>query len=127
MTAVLDNKNLEAFSATKFREPIDSFVDCLVEGQETRISEFEKDLDAKTALKLEFKSRHLRSVPLSRFNVDASHWPEFIECFYTRVRCKSFSHSEILVSCPSTKRSMKESIGVWLNHLSTHILFESFL
>ena len=24
-----------------------------------------------------------------RFSGDASHWPEFIECFYTRVHCKS--------------------------------------
>ena len=35
------------FPATKFREPIDSLIDCLVEGQETKISECEKDLDAK--------------------------------------------------------------------------------
>ena len=42
------------FPATKFRGTIDSFIDRLVEGQETKISECEKDLDAKIALKLEF-------------------------------------------------------------------------
>ena len=26
---------------------------------------------------------------MHRFSGDASHWPEFIECFYTRVHCKS--------------------------------------
>ena len=82
-------KEFEMFPATKFREPIDSFIDRLVEGQETKISECEKDLDAKTALKLEFESRHWPVVPLYRFSGDASHWPEFIECFYTRVHCKS--------------------------------------
>ena len=85
----IKTKEFEMFPATKFREPIDSFIDRLVEGQETKISECEKDLDAKTALKLEFESRHLPVVPLYRFSGDASHWPEFIECFYTRVHCKS--------------------------------------
>ena len=40
-------------------------------------------------MKLEFESRHLPVVPLYRFNGDASHWPEFIGSFYTRVRYKS--------------------------------------
>ena len=40
------------FPATKFGEPIDSFIDSLLKGQETKISECEKDLCAKTALKL---------------------------------------------------------------------------
>ena len=85
----IKTKEFEMFPATKFREPIDSFIDRLVEGQETKISECEKDLDAKTALKLEFESRHLPVVPLYCFSGDASHWPEFIECFCTRVPCKS--------------------------------------
>ena len=85
----IKTKEFEMFPATKFREPIDSFIDRLVEGQETKISECEKDLDAKTALKLEFESRHLPVVPLHRFSGDASHWPEFTECFYMHVHCKS--------------------------------------
>ena len=42
-------------------------------------------------MKLEFESRHLPVVPSYCFSGDASHWPEFIECFYTRVHlhCKS--------------------------------------
>ena len=55
----IKTKEFEMFPATKFREPIDSFIDRLVEGQETKISECEKDLDAKTALKLEFESLYL--------------------------------------------------------------------
>ena len=85
----IKTKEFEMFPATKFREPIDSFIDRLVEGQETKISECEKDLDAKTALKLEFESRHLPVVTLYHFSGDASHWPEFIECFYRCVHCKS--------------------------------------
>ena len=85
----IKTKDVETFSATNFPEPIDSFIDRLIEGQETRISECEKDLDAKTALKIEFKFRHLPVVLLYCFNGDATHWPEFIECFYTRKHCKS--------------------------------------
>ena len=86
----IKTKEFETWNpATKFWEPIDSFIDRLVEGQETKISECEKDLDAKTALKLEFESRHLPVVPLYHFSGDASHWPEFIECFYRCVHCKS--------------------------------------
>ena len=59
----IKTKEFETFSATKFWEPIDSFIDHLVEGQEIKISECEKDLDAKTALKLEFESRQLPVVP----------------------------------------------------------------
>ena len=47
------------------------------------------DLDTKTALKLEFESWHLPVVPLYRFNGEASHRPEFIECFYARLHFKS--------------------------------------
>ena len=66
----IKTEEFEMFPATKFRELIDSFIDRLVEGQETKISECEKDLDAKTALKLEFESRHLPVVPLYRFSGD---------------------------------------------------------
>ena len=46
-------------------------------------------------MKLEFESRHLPVVPLYRSSGDASHWPEFIECFYTRVHCKSSFYDNI--------------------------------
>ena len=94
-------KEFETFPATKFREPIDSFRDCSVEGQETKIYEYEKDLDAKTSLKLEFESRHLPVVPLYHFSGDASHCPEFIECFYSRVHCKSSFDDNIRIRLTS--------------------------
>ena len=90
---------MKCFLQQKFREPIDSsFIDRLVEGQETKISECEKDLDAKTALKLEFESRHLPVVPLYHFSGDASHCTEFIECFYTRAHCKSSFEDNIRIT-----------------------------
>ena len=68
----IETKDFELFSQTKFWEPNDRLIYCLVEGQGTKISECEKDLDAKTALKLELESRLLPVVPLYRFNGDAS-------------------------------------------------------
>ena len=68
----IETKDFELFSRTKFWEPNDWFIYCLVEGQGTKISECEKGLDAKTALKLELESRLLPVVPLYRFNGDAS-------------------------------------------------------
>ena len=50
-------------------------------------------------MKLEFESRHLPVVPLYRFSEDASHRPEFIECFYTRVHCKSSFDDNIRMTC----------------------------
>ena len=71
------------------RESIDSFIDHLIKGQETKLLKCDKEIDAKTALKLEFESRSLPVVPLFRFNGNANKWLEFIEYFYTRVHCKS--------------------------------------
>ena len=73
----IKTKDFETFSPTQFREPVDCFIYRLVEGQGTKISECEKGLDAKTALKLELKSWHLPVVPLYRFNGDTSQWPVF--------------------------------------------------
>ena len=81
-------KEVANFKVQK-REPIDSFIDHLIEGQETKLLKCNKEIDTKTALKLEFKSRSLPVVPLFGFNGNTSRWPEFIECFHTRVHCRS--------------------------------------
>ena len=83
-----------------------------MEGQETRISECEKDLDAKTALKIEFASRQLPAVPLYRFNGDASHCPEIIERFYMCIHCNlhSMTTSEWLTSLVYLDSEAKKAI-----------------
>ena len=83
-----------------------------MEGQETRISECEKDLDAKTALKIEFASRQLPLVPLYRFNGDASHCPGIIERFYMHIHCNlhSTTTSEWLTSLVYLDSEAKKAI-----------------
>ena len=68
-------------SVTKFREPINAFIYYLVDGHKTKIFEGERNLESKTALKLEFKSQHLPVLLLYRLNGDGSHWPGFFKCF----------------------------------------------
>ena len=71
----IKTKSFDTFSAAKFREPIEPFIDNSVDRHEIKISQCEKELDAKTALKLELESWHLLIVTLYSFNGHASHWP----------------------------------------------------
>ena len=58
-----------------------AFIYYLVDGHKTKIFEGERNLESKTALKLEFKSQHLPVLLLYRLNGDGSHWPGFFKCF----------------------------------------------
>ena len=72
------------------RKTADSFIEDLVEGQETSFSSKPSEfvLEAKLAIQRDIESRNLPPIPLCRFNRNSSNWPEFIECFYSRVHCK---------------------------------------
>ena len=72
------------------RKTADSFIEDLVEGQETSFSSKPSEfvLEAKLAIQRDIESRNLPRIPLCRFNRNSSNWPEFIEYFYSRVHCK---------------------------------------
>ena len=80
-TKIYQTINFKMVSVTKFGEPINAFIYYLVDGHKTKISEGERNLEAKTALKLEFESQHLPVLLLYRLNGDGSHWPGFFKCF----------------------------------------------
>ena len=68
-------------------EPIDRFIDDLIEGRETIL----KDVDVVTTTKIlrwEYESRNLPTIELKRFDGSHRFWPEFIENFKTRVHIK---------------------------------------
>ena len=68
---------------------LDSFIDDLVEGEESYnhpISQI--SVSPTLALQQEFESRNLPPIPLIRFDGNPSRWPEFIENFFTRVHSK---------------------------------------
>ena len=72
------------------RKTIDSFIDDLIEGQETNFSSKPSEfvLEAKLAIQQYFESRNLPPILLCCFDGNSSNWPEFIECFYSRVHYK---------------------------------------
>ena len=77
-------------------EPIDNFIDELLEGQEVSSSELDPTptLSIANTLKKELESRHLPPVDLLAFDRNTTKWPELIENFKTRVHSKvSFTNS----------------------------------
>ena len=95
-----DNETIKKDTNFKVKkgEPTDSFIDHLLEGQETKLLKCDKETDAKTSLKLEFESCSLPVVSLFHFNGNASRWPEFIECFYIRIHCKSLCDDSMRIT-----------------------------
>ena len=68
---------------------LDSFIDDLVEGEESYnhpISQI--SVSPTLALQQEFESLNLPPIPLLRFDGNPSRWPELIENFFTRVHSK---------------------------------------
>ena len=65
---------------------------------------------AKTALKLEFDCRHFPLVPFYCFKGEASHEPEFTECCYTRVHCKSSINDNITMVEAAVRRFFKKGV-----------------
>ena len=57
------------------RKTIDSFIDDLIEGQETNLSSKSSEfiLEAKLAIQRDFESRNLPPIPLCRFNGNSSN------------------------------------------------------
>ena len=60
------------------KKSIDSFIDELVEYQETYISSKNNFISAQKVLQREFESQNLSPTELRRFNGDPDQWPEFI-------------------------------------------------
>ena len=67
------------------KEPIDSFIEKLVEYQKTTLPSDNMHLSAQEVLQREFESRNLPTMELRRFNGNPAHWPQFIENFYNRI------------------------------------------
>ena len=73
---------------------MDSFIDELVEFEETVNSKGNDFLSAQQVLQRQFDSRNLPPIELKRFDGNPELWPEFIENFYSRVhRMASFDNN----------------------------------
>ena len=70
------------------RDPINKFIDDLIEGEETSIRIEIRSMDMQLALKQEYEARQLPAMELIRFNGNPILWPEFIGNFYQNVHSK---------------------------------------
>ena len=76
------------------KEPIDAFIDNLIDGDESIIPDVNKVLPTSLLLQREFETRDLPAINLMRFDGDSKQWPNFIQIFKHRVHNKiSFSDS----------------------------------
>ena len=78
-------KNPDKSPSVSKKKPIDSFIDKLVEYQETFIPSEVNFLSGQKVLQWEFESLNLPPIELKRFNGDPEQWPEFTDNFYSRV------------------------------------------
>ena len=76
------------------KEPIDVFINNLIEGEESTIQDVNKVLPTSLLLQREFETRDLPAINLMRFDGDSKQWPNFDQNFKHRVHNKiSFSDS----------------------------------
>ena len=76
------------------KEPIDAFIDNLIEGEESIIQDVNKVLPTSLLLQREFETRDLPAINLMRFDGYSKQWSNFIQNFKHRVHNKiSFSDS----------------------------------
>ena len=73
------------------KDPVDRFIDLLVEGKETIIKQSPQSsqLNLHFVLKEEIESRTLPPIDLTKFDGNPGKWPEFIYNFKTRVHNKA--------------------------------------
>ena len=98
------------------REPVDKFIDDLVEGTETPPPQSNLHLNIGLALKQEYECRQLPPIELRRFGGSPSEWPEFISNFRNRIHEKvSFNDSmrmeHLLSALEGEAKKSVESIG----------------
>ena len=94
-TYVTQNPTSVSKPQKTFLQSIDSFIDDLVEGEETCLAGLSNPVTASAALRYEFESKTLPIIELTKFNGDSAKWPEFIENFSRRVHFKlSFTDND---------------------------------
>ena len=76
MNTSLTNKPKDTLIPGK--EPIDAFIDNLIEGEESIIQDVNKVLPISLLLQREFETRDLSGINFMRFDGNSKQWPNFI-------------------------------------------------
>ena len=93
-----ENDNTFRNSNKPHSQPIGSFTDLLIEGEETVLSAVtSENITVAADLQQELETRHLPPIDLIPFDGNPLNWPEFIQNFKERVHLKkTFSNSMIM-------------------------------
>ena len=84
-----ENNNTSRNSNKPHSQPIDSFMDLLIEGEETVLNAVtSENITVVAALQQELETRHLPPTDLIPFDGNPLNWPEFIQNFKERVHLK---------------------------------------
>ena len=70
------------------KEPVDAFIDNLIEGKESIIQDVNKVFPTSLLLQREFETRDLPTINLMSFGGDSKQWTNFIQNFKHRVHNK---------------------------------------
>jgi len=84
----VSKSQLESSHKPEILEPIDKFIDYVVEGKESSVKELTTPTSISSALQQELEYRQLPPEELISFDGNPSQWPEFIENFKTRIHLK---------------------------------------
>ena len=108
--------NKDKSQAIATREPVDKFIDDLVEGIETPLSQSNLNLSIGLALKQEYQCCQLPPIELGWFRGNPTEWPKFISNFRNRIHKKvSFNDSmrleRLLSALEGEAKKSVESVG----------------
>ena len=84
-----ENNNTSRNSNKPHFQPNDSFIELLIEREETVLSAVtSENITVAAALQQELETRHLPPIDLIPFDGNPLKWPEFIQNFKERVQLK---------------------------------------
>ena len=70
------------------KDPVNKFLDDLVEGVETSFKAKSASMNLQFALQQEYEMRHLAAIELIQFDGSPAKWPEFIDSFHQNIHSK---------------------------------------
>ena len=86
----IDHRSLHSSISSKQIEPVDLFIDLLVEGQETILdTTSSEDITVLGAVHQHLEAKNFPPIELLTFDGNRSCWPEFIENFKIMVHLKT--------------------------------------
>ena len=81
------------------KEPIDAFIDNVIERKESIIQDINKLIPTSLILQRDFETRDMPAINLMRFGGVSKQWPNFIQNFKHRVHSKKSFSGSVCIDC----------------------------